>query len=77
MVFVLGLVGTPTNGLASNIVLGLAKLDVPALTYSKESLADVRRQGTKLADKIKTWRIISVGPEHLKTKQWPENANFP
>ncbi|KAJ7853963.1 hypothetical protein B0H14DRAFT_3652781 [Mycena olivaceomarginata] len=64
-----GLVVTPANVLASHIVLELAKPGVPALAYSKESFADARRQGTKLAE-IKTWRIVD--PEHLKTKKWPE-----
>ncbi|KAJ6461450.1 P-loop containing nucleoside triphosphate hydrolase protein [Mycena sanguinolenta] len=75
-----GLVVTPTKGLASNIVLELTKLGVAAFAYSKESLADARRRGTKLADEIKTctkWRVICVDPEHLKTKEWREIADFP
>ncbi|KAJ6578365.1 hypothetical protein B0H19DRAFT_882876, partial [Mycena capillaripes] len=75
-----GIVVTPTKGLANNIVLELGRLSVAALAYSRESLADARRQGIGLADEIKTctkWRVICVDPEHLKTKEWREISESP
>ncbi|KAJ7130700.1 P-loop containing nucleoside triphosphate hydrolase protein [Mycena filopes] len=60
-----GLVVTPTKGLAANIIAAFA--------YSRESLAEARRGGTNLADEIKNcekWQVVCVDPEHLKTKEW-------
>ncbi|KAJ6516509.1 hypothetical protein C8R45DRAFT_1067724 [Mycena sanguinolenta] len=39
-----GMVGTPTKDLASNIVFELTKLGVTAFAYSKESLRDARHR---------------------------------
>ncbi|KAJ7779224.1 hypothetical protein B0H16DRAFT_1838657 [Mycena metata] len=75
-----GIVVTPTKGLAANIVLELQRLNVTAFAYCRESLADARRLGVKLADEIKacdTWQVICVDPEHLKTKEWREISESP
>ncbi|KAJ7245376.1 P-loop containing nucleoside triphosphate hydrolase protein [Mycena haematopus] len=61
-----GMVVTPTKGLAANIVLELTKLGISAFAYSRESLADARRRG-----------VICVDPEHLKSKEWREISDSP
>ncbi|KAJ7436294.1 P-loop containing nucleoside triphosphate hydrolase protein [Mycena latifolia] len=68
-----GIVVTPTKGLASNIVSELEKLDIAALAYCHETLAESRRNGVNLADEIKNcakWQVICVDPEHLRGKEW-------
>ncbi|KAJ6548111.1 hypothetical protein DFH09DRAFT_1504583 [Mycena vulgaris] len=75
-----GIVVNPTKGLAANIasylsVLELTRLNISAFAYSRELLADARREGINLAEEIKTcgnWQVICVDPEHLKTKDWRE-----
>ncbi|KAJ7127744.1 P-loop containing nucleoside triphosphate hydrolase protein, partial [Mycena epipterygia] len=78
-----GMVVTPTKGLATNIVrqvLELTRLNIAAFAYCRESLADARCQGINLADEIKScskWQVICVDPEHLRTKEWREISEFP
>ncbi|KAJ7729326.1 P-loop containing nucleoside triphosphate hydrolase protein [Mycena metata] len=70
-----GLVITPTKGLASNIVSELKQLGVSAFSYCRESLAESRRNGINLTDEIKTcekYQVICVDPEHLRSKEWRE-----
>ncbi|KAJ7301473.1 P-loop containing nucleoside triphosphate hydrolase protein [Mycena albidolilacea] len=74
-----GMVVTPTKGLAANIVLELIRLNITAFAYCRESLADACRRGVSLADEIKTcnkWQVICVDPEHLKTKEWREISEY-
>ncbi|KAJ7436651.1 P-loop containing nucleoside triphosphate hydrolase protein [Mycena galericulata] len=75
-----GIVVTPTKGLAANIVLELTRMKISAFAYSREPLGDARRRGVKLADEIKTcakWQVICVDPEHLKTAEWREISESP
>ncbi|KAJ7478915.1 P-loop containing nucleoside triphosphate hydrolase protein [Mycena latifolia] len=75
-----GMVVTPTKGLAANIVLELARMKVSGFAYCREALADARRQGINLADEIKNctkWQVICVDPEHLKTKEWRDISESP
>ncbi|KAJ7681380.1 hypothetical protein B0H17DRAFT_1205904 [Mycena rosella] len=68
-----GLVVTPTKGLANNIVSELTKLGITALAYCRETLADARRGGIDLATEIKEctkWQVICVDPEHLRGNEW-------
>ncbi|KAJ7752951.1 P-loop containing nucleoside triphosphate hydrolase protein [Mycena metata] len=70
-----GLVVTPTKGLASNIVSELKQLGVSAFSYCRESLAESRRNGIDLTSEIKTcqkYQVICVDPEHLRSKEWRE-----
>ncbi|KAJ7867128.1 P-loop containing nucleoside triphosphate hydrolase protein [Mycena leptocephala] len=79
-VFPVGIVVTPTKGLASNIVLELTRMNVSAFAYYRESLAQARHEGRKLADEIKLcakWQVVCVDPEHLKSKEWREIADSP
>ncbi|KAJ7155663.1 P-loop containing nucleoside triphosphate hydrolase protein [Mycena filopes] len=68
-----GVVITPTKGLAANIVLELQKLGVPAFAYCHETVTEARKSGRNLAHEIrdcKTWSVICVDPEHLREKTW-------
>ncbi|KAJ7707925.1 P-loop containing nucleoside triphosphate hydrolase protein [Mycena metata] len=68
-----GIVVTPTKGLAANLVRELGRMKIRGFTYCRESLAEARRSGRNLADEIKncdTWQVVCVDPEHLKTKDW-------
>ncbi|KAJ7776978.1 P-loop containing nucleoside triphosphate hydrolase protein [Mycena maculata] len=75
-----GLVITPTKGLANNIVSELTKLGIIAITYCRETLADTRRAGINLATEIKEctkWQVICVDPEHLRDKEWRMISEWP
>ncbi|KAJ7266413.1 P-loop containing nucleoside triphosphate hydrolase protein, partial [Mycena haematopus] len=68
-----GIVVTPTKGLAANIVLELKKLGVPAFAYCHENITAARMAGQNLVKDIQeclTWNIICVDPEHLHDKAW-------
>ncbi|KAJ7874337.1 P-loop containing nucleoside triphosphate hydrolase protein [Mycena olivaceomarginata] len=67
-----GIVITPTKGLASNIVLELEKLTVPALAYCSETVSEARKAGVNLTGQIMEckWNVICVDPEHLREKAW-------
>ncbi|KAJ6449998.1 P-loop containing nucleoside triphosphate hydrolase protein [Mycena sanguinolenta] len=62
-----GIVVTPTKGLANNIKLGIS-----AFAYCKESLAEARQSGINITEEIKacTWQVVCVDPEHLGGKEW-------
>ncbi|KAJ6459697.1 hypothetical protein C8R47DRAFT_1226517 [Mycena vitilis] len=75
-----GLVITPTKGLAANIVREIVRMGVSAFTFCRESLAEARRQGINLTDVIKNcekYQVVCVDPEHLKTKDWREISESP
>ncbi|KAF8179975.1 P-loop containing nucleoside triphosphate hydrolase protein [Mycena galopus ATCC 62051] len=75
-----GVVVTPTKGLASNIVLELGKLHIAGFAYCRESLADARQSGTNLTDAIKScsqWQVVCVDPEHLRDKEWRTISEWP
>ncbi|KAF8171574.1 P-loop containing nucleoside triphosphate hydrolase protein [Mycena galopus ATCC 62051] len=68
-----GIVITPTKGLAANIVFELKKLDVSAFPYCQETVSEARMAGRNLVHEIrecKTWNVICVDPEHLREKAW-------
>ncbi|KAJ7923691.1 hypothetical protein B0H13DRAFT_2400983 [Mycena leptocephala] len=74
-----GIVVTPTKGLASNIVLELGKLRIPAFAYCHETVTAARKAGRNLVNEIrecKTWNVICVDPEHLRDKAWREITAF-
>ncbi|KAJ7098441.1 hypothetical protein C8R43DRAFT_1168127 [Mycena crocata] len=75
-----GIVVTPTKGLASNIVLELTRLGISALAYSRESLADARHRGINLGKEISScekYQVICVDPEHLRSKDWRDISEAP
>ncbi|KAF8145002.1 P-loop containing nucleoside triphosphate hydrolase protein [Mycena galopus ATCC 62051] len=68
-----GLVITPTKGLAANIVLELKKLGISAFPYCQETITQARIAARNLVHEIrecKTWSVICVDPEHLREKAW-------
>ncbi|PPR04699.1 hypothetical protein CVT26_015024 [Gymnopilus dilepis] len=76
----IGVVITPTKGLAQNIVHELSKLSVSAFSYCKETLTEARKTGVRLATEIKEcvkWQVICVDPEHLHDKEWREITEGP
>ncbi|KAK6966546.1 hypothetical protein R3P38DRAFT_2816039, partial [Favolaschia claudopus] len=67
----MGIVVTPTKGLANNIVFELSKLGIHGFAYCRESLADARRAGNDLTSLIKSgtkWQVICVTQNIYKTK---------
>ncbi|KAF8884728.1 P-loop containing nucleoside triphosphate hydrolase protein [Gymnopilus junonius] len=76
----IGIVITPTKGLADNIVLKLSKLNVSAFSYCKQTLTVARKTGIHLATEIKDctkWQVICVDPEHLHDNEWREVTGSP
>ncbi|KAK6985233.1 P-loop containing nucleoside triphosphate hydrolase protein [Favolaschia claudopus] len=76
----MGIVVTPTKGLANNIVFELSKLGIHGFAYCRESLADARRAGNDLTSLIKSgtkWQVICVDPEHLQDKEWRVISDSP
>ncbi|KAJ7237805.1 P-loop containing nucleoside triphosphate hydrolase protein [Mycena rebaudengoi] len=70
-----GMIVTPTKGLATNIVHELDKLGISALSYSRETLADSHKERRDLTEEIKSckkWRVICVDPDRLGEKEWRE-----
>ncbi|KAF9033046.1 hypothetical protein BDZ89DRAFT_923025, partial [Hymenopellis radicata] len=69
-----GLVVTPTKGLASNIVLELGLLGIPAFAYTHKNITEIRkdRQRDLVREIIecKTWNVICVDPEHFQDDEW-------
>ncbi|KAF8176409.1 P-loop containing nucleoside triphosphate hydrolase protein [Mycena galopus ATCC 62051] len=68
-----GIVVTPTKGLAANIVFELKNLGVSAFPYCQETVSEARIAGRNLVHEIrdcKTWNVICVDPEHLRDKAW-------
>ncbi|KAK7000806.1 P-loop containing nucleoside triphosphate hydrolase protein [Favolaschia claudopus] len=68
-----GIVITPTKGLAGNIVSELEDLSVPAFTYCHETVTDARKNKLNLVqiiEECKTYSIVCVDPEHLLSKSW-------
>ncbi|KAK7015322.1 P-loop containing nucleoside triphosphate hydrolase protein [Favolaschia claudopus] len=68
-----GIVITPTKGLAWNIVYELEKLSVPAFAYCHETVTDARknkRDLVKIIRECNTYGVICVDPEHLHDKAW-------
>ncbi|KAJ7851295.1 hypothetical protein B0H14DRAFT_3451485 [Mycena olivaceomarginata] len=65
--------------LAKNIVSELAKLQISAFAYCRESIADARRSGANLVDEIKAcgrWEVICVDPEHLQEREMANHSGW-
>ncbi|KAJ7204742.1 P-loop containing nucleoside triphosphate hydrolase protein [Mycena pura] len=68
-----GLVITPTKGLARSIVDSLATHDVSALAYDRETLVRAAHEHRNLIEDIASctlFRVICVDPEHLHSTPW-------
>ncbi|KAJ7635589.1 P-loop containing nucleoside triphosphate hydrolase protein [Mycena polygramma] len=75
-----GMVVTPTKGLANNLVSELQKMGISAFAYSHDNLVEARRNGKDLASVIKecsTYQVIFVDPEHLSGKEWRIISEWP
>jgi len=73
----MGIVITPTKGLAANIVFEIKKLGVSALAYTSEELATARKKGRQIWKEIASgkWPLVCVDPEHLTDKDWEHVTN--
>ncbi|KAL0564999.1 hypothetical protein V5O48_017033, partial [Marasmius crinis-equi] len=67
-----GLVVTPTKGLANNIVRELEQFHIKAFAYTHENVSDVKRAGRKVVEEITecSFQVICVDPEHLCDPEW-------
>ncbi|KAJ6505273.1 P-loop containing nucleoside triphosphate hydrolase protein [Mycena sanguinolenta] len=67
-----GIVITPTKGLARNIVETLAKHDISAIAYDRETIIEAASAHRNLSEEITScqYRIICIDPEHLKSSTW-------
>nr|GAT48037.1 predicted protein [Mycena chlorophos] len=68
-----GIVITPTKGLARNIADSLCKQGVRALAYDRETIAHAARERidlTSLISSCEHYDVICVDPEHLGSKDW-------
>ncbi|KAJ8089134.1 hypothetical protein PM082_014382 [Marasmius tenuissimus] len=68
-----GVVVTPTKGLAGNLVTELAKFGLESYAFTHKNLTKARRTHQDIIKEIamcKEYCVIFVDPEHLKTKEW-------
>ncbi|KAL0578108.1 hypothetical protein V5O48_003887 [Marasmius crinis-equi] len=71
--FAMGVIVTPTKGLAESIVLELKNFCIEGFAYTHENLTEARINGVNLVEKIcngRSWQVICVDPEHLQQKEW-------
>ncbi|KAJ7059061.1 P-loop containing nucleoside triphosphate hydrolase protein [Mycena amicta] len=64
-----GVIITPTKGLARNIVDGLRKYGISAVAYDRETLAERRSLARDIAQ-CTEFHVVCVDPEHLMTPEW-------
>ncbi|KAJ7270715.1 P-loop containing nucleoside triphosphate hydrolase protein [Mycena haematopus] len=67
-----GVIITPTKGLARNIVESLAKHNISALAYDRETIISAASQHRNLQEELTScqFRIVCVDPEHLRSSSW-------
>ncbi|KAK7021768.1 hypothetical protein VNI00_017279 [Paramarasmius palmivorus] len=68
-----GIVVTPTKGLADSIILELERFGISGLSYCHEVITKLRTEHVDFVQKIcecKTWQVICVDPEHLQDEEW-------
>ncbi|KAF5381943.1 hypothetical protein D9615_004202 [Tricholomella constricta] len=73
----MGIVITPTKGLAANIVFETSKLGIRAIAYCSEVLTEARKTGRQIWKEIAAgeWPLVCVDPEHLTAKDWEHITN--
>ncbi|KAK7446005.1 hypothetical protein VKT23_014628 [Stygiomarasmius scandens] len=75
-----GIVVTPTKGLANNIVKELeGQFNIAAFAYTRENVAQKVREGEDIDKDIADcrYRIICVDPEHLREPSWIKISDSP
>ncbi|KAJ8090935.1 hypothetical protein PM082_024859 [Marasmius tenuissimus] len=67
-----GLVVTPTKGLANKIVRELEQFRIKGFAYTHENVSEAKRAGRKLVEEITecSYQVICVDPEHLCDLEW-------
>ncbi|THU95226.1 P-loop containing nucleoside triphosphate hydrolase protein [Dendrothele bispora CBS 962.96] len=76
----IGIVVTPTKGLANNIVKELQdQFGILAFAYTHENISTARREGRDINKEIADccYRIICVDPEHLREPEWIRISDSP
>ncbi|KAL0565337.1 hypothetical protein V5O48_016686 [Marasmius crinis-equi] len=74
-----GLVVTPTKGLANNIVRELGQFNIAGFAYTHDNVSKAKREGRKIVEEIAGCRfqVICVDPEHLQEPEWWNILNSP
>ncbi|KAF8174177.1 P-loop containing nucleoside triphosphate hydrolase protein [Mycena galopus ATCC 62051] len=74
-----GVVITPTKGLARNIVETLARHKISALAYDRETIIASASEHRNLKDEILSgcFRIICIDPEHIRSSSWLQIFDAP
>ncbi|KAJ6454839.1 P-loop containing nucleoside triphosphate hydrolase protein, partial [Mycena sanguinolenta] len=74
-----GVVITPTKGLARNIVDTLAKHGISALAYDRETIISAASQHRNLKEEIGSccFPIVCIDPEHLRSSSWLQIFDAP
>ncbi|KAK7036539.1 hypothetical protein VNI00_011472 [Paramarasmius palmivorus] len=68
-----GVVVTPTKGLADSIILERERFGVSGLSYCHEVIAKLRTEHVNFVQKIcecKSWQVICGDPKHLQDEEW-------
>ncbi|KAJ8079049.1 hypothetical protein PM082_013336 [Marasmius tenuissimus] len=73
-----GLVVTPTKGLANNIVMEMGYLGLSAFAYTHDNITKARKSGINMTEKITNcnYNIVCVDPEHLREPEWWKIMNL-
>ncbi|THU94232.1 hypothetical protein K435DRAFT_860768 [Dendrothele bispora CBS 962.96] len=78
-----GIVITPTKGLANSIIHDIESFGLRGLSYCRETISEYRINKkldlVQLVCECRSWDLICVDPEHLATPEWREimqNTNF-
>ncbi|KAJ7207764.1 hypothetical protein B0H12DRAFT_1243083 [Mycena haematopus] len=67
-----GVIITPTKGLARNIVETLSNHGISAIAYDRENIVHAASQRRNLIEEVSScdFRVVCVDPEHLKSPSW-------
>ncbi|KAF9021242.1 hypothetical protein BDZ89DRAFT_957637 [Hymenopellis radicata] len=75
-----GLIITPTKGLASSIVKGLAEYGISGLAYDRETILRAGKERRNLINEITActlYQVICIDPEHLHAPAWRKILDAP
>ncbi|THU96621.1 hypothetical protein K435DRAFT_594534, partial [Dendrothele bispora CBS 962.96] len=73
-----GLIVTPTKGLAGNIVYEAEKLGITGFAYTHENVTQAHKKKIDIVQVIsscETYRLVCVDPEHLRADEWSHIAS--
>ncbi|KAK0197660.1 P-loop containing nucleoside triphosphate hydrolase protein [Armillaria mellea] len=70
-----GVVITPTIGLASNIVSELSGFRIQGISLCHDTIVEARRSGASLVKDVVScnkYQVVCIDPEHLNEKEWQD-----